>query len=351
MKIIEHTIDDIEIIPKSLFKYYKFDTKYNKKRLKGEVFFSSPLKFNDPFDSQLDVENNHEKFTDEWLFKKLFELGYEEIEIKSKIKDLRKANKGDNVVIEIQKKQLENCGILCLSENYISPLMWAYYTNNEGYCIEYDTKNILQDIIVGFLDEIPPYLIDHLINRKNYCEQKRDYKDKPERTKNADNLFSNFNFRNIKNNKLIDMSKDELLYFAQNLYVKRLWGRNVEYTNDLGSVVPTLFMDKNNPIVNKKYYTKLTSWQHEKEYRLILSLGGNKSIKIPSKTIKRVILGSNISNENICSLLSILNSENSQENISICQIIIRNNDFDISALDLSDMLEKYNKLIKSFKGL
>ena len=52
----EHTIDDIEVIPPNLYKYYKFDANYNKRRLMGEVYFSSPLKFNDPLDSQLPIQ-------------------------------------------------------------------------------------------------------------------------------------------------------------------------------------------------------------------------------------------------------------------------------------------------------
>ena len=151
---IEHTIDDIEVVPLNLYKYYKFDANYNKRRLTGEVYFSSPLKFNDPLDSQLDVKNNTKDFSEEWLSDKLFELGYNTSEIISKIIELRSAHGIEAVVTEVHKKQLEKLGILCLSENNINPIMWSYYTNNEGYCIEYDTTNLLQDIVVDFVDKI-----------------------------------------------------------------------------------------------------------------------------------------------------------------------------------------------------
>ena len=41
---------DCKLIPSTLYKYYRFDTSYNEKRLSGQIFLSNPLSFNDPYD-------------------------------------------------------------------------------------------------------------------------------------------------------------------------------------------------------------------------------------------------------------------------------------------------------------
>ena len=49
---------DILNLPPKLFKYYRYDSDLNEKRLKGEVFLATPFDFNDPCDCQRDVINN-----------------------------------------------------------------------------------------------------------------------------------------------------------------------------------------------------------------------------------------------------------------------------------------------------
>jgi hypothetical protein len=352
MNTIKHTIDDIESLPPQIYKYYKFDAVFNEKRLTGQVFFSSPLKFNDPLDSQLDVINNHNVLNDVQLWDKFVELGYEEADVEAKIEELKEAQRGDSIITEVHKRQLEKCGILCLSEDEKSPIMWAHYANNDGYCVEYDTSNFLRDIVIGFVNEMPLWLTEHLVHAKKYCARYRDKESRPQRTKYADTLFTHKDISQIRNEKLIAMpNEEERLYFLQNIYVKRLWGRHVEYSENLGNVKPLLFMNNEDKFVNKKYYIKFKPWEHEKEYRLILSLGGNMPIKLPTTTITSIILGCNVSNENICSLLSILNTDNTKQKINIGKIVKIDNGFDINYLNLSEMLEKYNKLIKSFGNI
>ena len=54
--------------------------------------------------------------------------------------------------MEIRKKQIENVGIICLTNTPLSILMWAYYAENEGYCIEYDV-NAIQDNIENLVQQ------------------------------------------------------------------------------------------------------------------------------------------------------------------------------------------------------
>ena len=69
------------------------------------------------------------------LHDRLKEIGYTN---PSEIVDCLKGKESEKYKMEIRKKQIENVGIICLTNTPLSILMWAYYAENEGYCIEYD---------------------------------------------------------------------------------------------------------------------------------------------------------------------------------------------------------------------
>ena len=140
-------IYDLLNLPPQLFKYYGYDSTLNEKRLSGEVYLATPFDFNDPCDCQRDVINNSKEKVNKkgvnWLCRKLQELGYSDKETERLSISLQK---DDTDKYEVYKRQLEKVGILCLTTNHADSLMWGYYTNNEGFCIEYDVTQIIHQL-------------------------------------------------------------------------------------------------------------------------------------------------------------------------------------------------------------
>lgn len=99
----------IKTIFNKCFKYYNFTAKNEifASRINGDVYFSSPKKFNDPFDVNCFLNT------------------------KTRIID--------------NNSSLRNVfRIFCSTDNYNNLLMWAHYGHNHtGYCIEYDTNSII----------------------------------------------------------------------------------------------------------------------------------------------------------------------------------------------------------------
>ncbi|MDX2190566.1 MAG: DUF2971 domain-containing protein [Bacteroidota bacterium] len=104
--------------PNYLFKYYPLN-KYSIDALsKNYVYCSWHRDLNDTFDGSpflLDID---------YEIKKLYEsnnLGSEK-------------TIGNDFITEIFSKH----GIMCMTENPKDLLMWAYYTSNRGFCLEFD---------------------------------------------------------------------------------------------------------------------------------------------------------------------------------------------------------------------
>ena len=142
-------------LPEQLYKFYRFDPQFNESRLKGEVYLSNAIEFNDPLDCRIDVVNNTQEkekgfVIDGWLDHKLRELNFrgtsniEEIANKLLIDDRE-------TVQMVWQRQLERMGILCLTPEIDNILMWGYYTGNKGFCIEYNTENLIHDIVIGYV--------------------------------------------------------------------------------------------------------------------------------------------------------------------------------------------------------
>ena len=134
----------LERFPNSLYKYYAYNATFNENRLRGELFFSSPMRFNDVFDAQHEVINNSNEIGYRTAITRLKEIGFNNPE--SILEKLRNKDTGDEYKMIVRRKQIENVGILCLTNSPLNLLMWAYYGNNEGYCIEYDISKLRESI-------------------------------------------------------------------------------------------------------------------------------------------------------------------------------------------------------------
>ncbi|MCC4121073.1 hypothetical protein [Lactococcus lactis] len=327
--------DNIEDdLPDSFYKYYALDNEKQcecrecdackasrdsilEGRLKGNVYFSTPLNFNDLIDSQLKVQNNFQKMDPIKLKLKLKELYYrgeelsdEEIEQKENILSMNSNN--EKLLKKLHQKQLENTGILCFTKSCTNANMWGYYANNNGFCVEYDTTHLIYDIILDFAVCMDEKLINLLI-KKDYLLKDRDIDSLPKRTRFAQEVFNSKNeIREYLNQnstfKKLKLSNEEVTAFVQNLYIKRLWGRNVEYKTrkKIERLYPTIIEDKLSKKVIGKYFIKEKFWEHENEYRFILSLGGSTVINLRPETIKSITFGKKTKCEVISKIKEII---------------------------------------------
>lgn len=303
-------IYDLLNLPPQLFKYYGYDSTLNEKRLSGEVYLATPFDFNDPCDCQRDVINNSKEKVNKkgvnWLCRKLQELGYTDKETERLSISLQK---DDTDKYEVYKRQLEKVGILCLTTNHADSLMWGYYTNNEGFCIEYDVTQIIRQLVVGFVNNIDYVTTKQLFNDNNY-------KLKPKvRTSSlndnylqlAETYFTIQDVELINNTFLKEQSEQEIVYFLQNIYLKRLAGSSIEYKIGPDGSPGNLFFERDSNInATSKYFKKTTVWEHEKEFRIIISLGGKQVIKLNNNIIKSIYLGCNMKNEKIMEVVYMI---------------------------------------------
>ncbi len=120
-------------IPEKLYLYRDWN-EYTKEIFKyNELYLSSPIDFNDPFDCRIKV--------------------YDE----------------DKEINEL----VSNAKIRCFSEKYDDILMWSHYAaSHSGICIEFDAKKIKKKEIIGdflqvrYVDKMPHYVTDKQINLK-----------------------------------------------------------------------------------------------------------------------------------------------------------------------------------------
>jgi hypothetical protein len=129
-------------LPKSLYKYQKFDEYALTNLQNSEVFFNRPIDFNDPFDCSV---FQPKKLSDSDIIE-MWRYTYEQngISIKDEL-----PQKGKEIVIELLLKSFEKQkqkilyeqGCYCLSNTKENILMWSHYANaHTGFCLEFDTS-------------------------------------------------------------------------------------------------------------------------------------------------------------------------------------------------------------------
>lgn len=137
--------------PQLLSKYYSLNERSVLSFVNSCVYASPPHKFNDIFDSLFELIH-YEKMRYEELWK-IYKLTYntplQQVVTQEKLERLvRKA---------LKHLWNESSGILCLTDNQTSDLMWAHYSQNNGFLVEYDTflfpKNFNSAIRINYIPE------------------------------------------------------------------------------------------------------------------------------------------------------------------------------------------------------
>lgn len=301
---------DAYTMPPRLFKYYRFDDYLNKKRLSGEMYLATPFDFNDPCDCQRDVYNNSEimksKKNDGWLEKKLTELGYSETESPMLVEKL--LNDDKKTVYDVYKRQLERVGIFCFTPNHADTLMWGYYANNDGLCIEYDTKKLMREIVIGFINELSYEDTRRLFEERRYNETPTSRTTLSSQQISRLSLWGKQESERLTNAYIVEHNDpDEKINFMQNVFIKRVSASQITYNVSTDGSPSTLFFDKNDKNSFGKYFIKTKTWKHEEEFRVVVSLGGKKLLKMDKSIIKNIYVGCNMSNEKVVGIACLMN--------------------------------------------
>lgn len=197
--------------PKSFVKYYSLKEYNIEALINGKFYFSHPLILNDPFDSCIQMidlcnftKSEYSAFYNKHRSDILPNKCLNDWEIERLIENKYKLNIGE--LIKLTKNYywnfiFENFGILSLSTNDNSLLMWSYYTNNEGFAIRLDDVSFMKNVY-------GPFPI-------NYSDNYEIIKPKEIAIKNEQLLY----VTNIKSNKWKHEHEWRYLYFCENMSI------------------------------------------------------------------------------------------------------------------------------------
>ena len=143
---------DEDQLPKYLYKYADWGNEYHQWLLSATaVYFASPRRFNDPFDSSV-LPNFGLRTDEEWRTgcktveeRKNPSLGEEEVD-KQAEKNFRERmwEDPDNIRNAYENAYKDVCkrfGIFCLSKTKGNLLLWSHYADqHRGFCIGYDRR-------------------------------------------------------------------------------------------------------------------------------------------------------------------------------------------------------------------
>lgn len=130
--------------PCYVYKYFPDDTVRFESIKNNQMWYSAPIRFNDPFDSDFPIDVN-----------KVFES------ILKQYPDSRGIKRGSRMWLELRglmTKEMNNLretmkniryttGVTCFSESFDSLLMWAHYAHNHhGICVEYELHRFIDDL-------------------------------------------------------------------------------------------------------------------------------------------------------------------------------------------------------------
>ena len=241
--------------PEKLYKFISLnnDTVLDSKIATFEnkqVYLSSPLYFNDPYDCQLNMTlvNSMDDFLKLGMNRKERRI----VKMKSKI---RKEIEKETVDLQEEiSKDWNNFRskmlICCFTESWDNFLMWSHYASTyNGICVEYDVQELLQCKKMP----MPVLYTDKLIATKDYLTKQDFYKAEPEVMYKAGiyavlSKHLSWSYENewrlieiedfIMDGKVCELPKPSAIYFGQNLD-REIKERLIEKSNKLE--IPNLY--------------------------------------------------------------------------------------------------------------
>lgn len=265
---------------------------------KEREYFSTPIHFNDPFDTLLYVDKNRlldkikqeldkglDDLTngiDDFVLRKLMEFENDE---RNPNKNINRMLYYGNIIQSIPKVRAEfqkNIKEICFSSNIMSVLMWAHYANDhKGFCIAYDINKLKERQCFDY--------------KGNSIEYKLRLKQ--------------VNYTNLR----VDMTEYMYEYLPK-------------YAFDVPTDVTKFMMEPPQKYLEELILTKADIWKYEEEWRLYSiseTLLKPNIISYIQQKPKAIIVGTKTSLENIKKLkiiadkkkIDILKMEASDENI------------------------------------
>lgn len=123
--------------PASLFKLYSLNENAVSSLTEKYIYATHPHQFNDIFDcfEQL-IDFDDDEFVYEYL-KKVHQNELTDEQLKAKI-TARKADASISAQRNAREDFYREIGVFSMTSNVYSLLMWSYYTNHQGFFIEFD---------------------------------------------------------------------------------------------------------------------------------------------------------------------------------------------------------------------
>lgn len=130
-------LDEKSPSPKSLSKYFSVKKENIEAFINKEIYVNSPDQFNDIFDTlylSIPVLPEHSD-----QYRKLLNNVGLHFDEKRFLSEIRYRHRLRNTLFGLWIGKL---GIVCMTPSAIDDLMWAHYTNNEGYCVVYSVSEL-----------------------------------------------------------------------------------------------------------------------------------------------------------------------------------------------------------------
>lgn len=252
-----------ENLPEVLYKFRSWEDKFHRQIINDSLaFFTSPLRFNDPFDCAIPVHfgklSSHEILQDINEHLKQHQPHLKRSERRAKARELKKQKHYKNMELQTQLQReirASAFGIFSLTSNPNNIVMWSHYADShKGFCIGFDIQKLLKTALglTTYGGRTLPVLLE--LHKINYMET--------------------FPY----------MDRQRL----------STWKR---------MIIPVT--------------TKSTDWSYEEEYRVLAYGAPDRAAAIPKGTIVKLILGCETPKEQKAELIDIVADKHS--NIDLYQ--------------------------------
>jgi hypothetical protein len=160
--------DDVRArAPKIVYKYRDWSNPFHQAVLKNcSLWFAHPKELNDPYDIRVPVRFDFSEIDNPLFWEKLkFHAMYQfphldpdskefakecEDQVKRIKADPKKFFEANHMALR-ESDLFDRIGVFSLSKNPFNETMWAHYGNNStGYCIGFDTVELVRSFQVGF---------------------------------------------------------------------------------------------------------------------------------------------------------------------------------------------------------
>ena len=177
-------------IPKRIYKYYPPSALALTGVSSSQIWFSDPLKFNDPYDCAFDLIDNsiwesRRKLTRKDCLKLIGE------DPGRKVADADLQDAVSKAIRESVRQHFVNFGVSCCAASNKSLLMWSHYAeSHRGFCLEFDTAYppFSDAMAVNYADSFPhfdwktilqnkkPVLVNYLLTKARCWKYEEEWR-------------------------------------------------------------------------------------------------------------------------------------------------------------------------------